>query len=143
LESQQRFANKRSKYNINRNTTEEELTEILKANKYIAYNKAWIDTPQFVRDNEELKQHILLEKYGASYDYLVLMNIRSFTKKAYDTRQKKLDDLREYYAMLCDEDDETFRGSKIWLKELDILEKSIKDGVKSQWFYGENDVKYA
>jgi hypothetical protein len=48
----------------------------------------------------------------------------------------------EERRIYLNDDEEEFLGAKIWLKEIDELEKTITDGIKSNWFYGDNDYTF-
>ena len=69
------------------------------------------------------------------------MSYRDLTQNAYEKRKKKIEELEERRIYLND-DEEEFLGAKIWLKEIDELEKTITDGINSNWFYGDNDYTF-
>jgi DNA topoisomerase-2 len=138
LKNMQRFSTEHDKYNITRKTTEVELIEIFKKNKYNIFNKTLLNNPKFTELNELIKL-ITDEKYGASYDYLLDMGYRTLTKESFDKREKQLEELEKYKKLLIDDEKNgKFRGAKVWERELDELELSIEEGKRTQWFYGEN-----
>jgi hypothetical protein len=80
-------------------------------------------------------------EHGASYDYILRMSYRDLTEESYNKRQARIEELLERKQYLID-DDGLFPGAKIWLIELDELEKTIRDGLASEWFYGDNEYTF-
>ena len=139
LKAMQKFSKTHSQSGITNRTTEEKAIEKLKELGYKIYNKSYIESPRYI-SLHLLHSYLTSDMYGASYDYLLNMNYKAFTKDAYDKRQKKIDALEERNKLLhCKE---RFTGAKIWLKELNELEKVIHEGRKSQWFYGDNNYRF-
>ncbi len=140
LKNMQKFSEKHDEYNITNKTQEETAVKILKREKYKIFNHSILDSPKFT-DVKDLIRLITSETEGANYDYILKMSYRDLTENAYLKRQKKIEELEERLVYLSD-DDGLFSGAKIWLKELDELEKAINGGIESNWFYGDNDYTF-
>jgi DNA gyrase/topoisomerase IV subunit A len=136
LEEMQRFSASYDSYNITSRTTDEVLEAILTKHKYKIFNKTLLTSPKYT-EVEKLIALITLEENGADHGYILSMTIRDTTKEASAKRQKRIDALRERQDYLAP-GDERFRGQKIWVKELDELEKVVREGLESDWFFGEN-----
>lgn len=140
LKNIQRFSIKHDSYNITKNTSEEAACAIFKEHEYVLFNHSTLESPQFT-DINMLEKMILEEKHGASYDYLLRLAYRDLTEEAYNKRVNKITELEERLKYLLD-DDSMFKGAKIWLLELDELEESITQGIKTNWRYGTNNHKF-
>ena len=140
LKQMQKFSRVHDSCGITNKISEEKACQILKSNKFPIYNKAIIVNPKF-NDVKSLKAMITQATHGASYNYLLSMSYRDLTQGAYDKRAAEITRLEERQLYLED-DDGQFPGAKIWLKELDECEKAIKEGIKSDWFYGDNVYKF-
>ena len=136
LLNMQRYSKEHDKYHITNKTTEEEAINIIRKNKYNMFNHILLESPKYTSINI-LRELITEEKHGASYDYLLNMRDRDKTEEAYKKRQEKIDELKNRLELLND-GNEKFKGSNIWLSELEELSDSIKKGIASDWFYGEN-----
>jgi len=142
LNGMQRFSREHADYKITTKTKEPELIEIIRKNKYKIFNKSMISNPRF-NSVDDLVRLITTAEHGASYEYLLSMTYRDLTEEAYSKRAKRIADLEERQALLTADDLATsFKGAKMWLRELDELEAAIAEGQKSKWFYGENDWKF-
>lgn len=137
LKEMQRFSTAHDSYHITKKTTDDEVIKILSKHKYKIFNHRLLEKPKFTVV-ELLIELITQAKHGANYDYLLEMSYRDLTESAYNKRQKRIDELEERLCYLND-DDGLFIGGRIWLAELDELEKAIKEGQTSMWFYGENE----
>jgi DNA gyrase/topoisomerase IV subunit B len=138
LREVQRFSKNHNNYNITNRTSLEKANEILESEKYIRFNYRNLSSPQFI-PVEELHNAILV--HDVSYDYLLDLGYKNLVDVACAKRDeeiKKIESLLEEYK-----DETYFKGAKIWLRELDELEKAVVDGLKSDWFYGENLFSYA
>lgn len=123
-------------YGINNKTPEEKAIAILTDEKYQTFNKTILENPKYTK-TEDLED-IILRGDKSSYNYLLDLSLRQLTKKHYEDRKKKLKELEEYLKELEDEDNNKyFKGSGVWLKELDALEETIKLGMTLGWDYGE------
>lgn len=140
LRNMQRFSKNHDNYGITNKTSEEAANAILKKEKYEIFNHTVLENPKYT-SIEVLRDTIMLEEYGASYDYILRMSYRDLTENAYNKREARIQELLERKQYLID-DDGLFVGAKIWLVELDELEKSIQDGLTSEWFYGENEYTF-
>ncbi len=136
LQNMQRFSQKHTEYGITNSMSEEKAKNILKENNYQIFNHTILDNPRYT-SIQELKDLITREDNGASYEYILRMSYRDFTKEAYNKRQKRIEELQKRQEYILD-DGGLFPGAKIWLLELDELELAITEGLKTQWFYGEN-----
>ena len=140
LQNMQRYSKNNKKYGINSEISEETAVAILKKEKFVIFNHTILENPRYT-SIEILKDLVLLEKHGASYEYILRMTVRDQTENAYKKREDRIAELLERKQYLV-EDDGLFPGSKIWLLELDELEKAIYEGLESNWFYGENNYKF-
>ena len=138
LENIQKFSKNHDKYNITNKTTEEMANKILETNSYAKFNHSILESPKFTNISEFIK---VITEIDASYDYLLRLSYRDLTANNFNKREEKI---KEYTERLKYLEDETgkFKGAKIWLKELEELENAIKQGLNSEWFYGENEVKF-
>lgn len=140
LKNQQKFSIEHDKYKITNKTPDEEAIKILKKNKYDIFNSVILNNPKFTAV-QELIELITLAKNGADYEYILKLSYRDLTETAYMKRQERINELEDRMKYLTDETG-LFPGAKIWLLELDELEASIDAGLKSNWFYGENEVNF-
>ena len=140
LKNMQKFSKLSDTYGITNKTSEAATIEILKKEKYIIFNHTILENPRFT-SVQLLKDLILLEKHGATYEYILRMTVRDLTENAYNKREARIAELLERKKYLID-DEGLFPGAKLWLVELDELEKVIHEGLASEWFYGENNYKF-
>jgi DNA topoisomerase-2 len=140
LKNMQRFSQSHDTYGITNKTAEDKANQILADNKYDILNHTVLENPKFT-SVKELIALITLPKNGASYNYLLGMSYRDLTEGAYKKRIKRLKELEDRLGYLQDETG-LFTGAKIWLHELDELEEAVTEGLKTDWFYGENVVNW-
>lgn len=140
LRNMQKFSKNHDKYGITNKTSEETAEGILEGEKYDIFNVTLLENPRFT-EVRLLKEMIISKEYGASYDYILRMSYRDLTENAYAKREAKIAELLERRKYLLD-DGGLFQGAKIWLIELAELETAINEGLKSQWFYGENEYRF-
>ncbi len=140
LQNMQKFSKNHDNYGITNKTSEDTANEILKKEKYAIFNHTVLENPRYT-SIETLKDIILLAEHGASYDYILRMSYRDLTENAFKKREARIAELLERKQYLID-DDGLFMGAKIWLVELDELEKAIQEGLASEWFYGENEYTF-
>lgn len=138
LKNIQRFSEKHDEYGITKNTKDEEAINILNKEKYKKFNHKLIESPRFTNINDLIR---LITIEDASFDYILELSYRDLTEPAYIKRQKRIKELEERLLFLRD-DNGMFTGAKIWLKELEELEKAINEGIASNWFYGENEYNF-
>jgi hypothetical protein len=136
LLNMQKYSKEHDKYHITNKTTEEKAISIIKENGYQMFNHTLLENPKYTSINI-LNELITKEEYGASYDYLLNMRDRDKTEETFLKRQEKINELKDKLNLLSDKN-EKFKGSNIWLKELEELNEAIKKGIASDWFYGEN-----
>ena len=141
LKCMQRFSREHDKYSITKNTSEEKFIKLLCDEKYQIYNKSMLENPKYT-DLHLLRNYILEEKYGASYDYIMNMTYKDLTKEAYNKREEMIKELLDRLKYLTN-DEGMFKGANIWLKELEELKEVINIGIKTQWQFGENDYIHA
>jgi DNA topoisomerase-2 len=140
LENIQRFSSQHDSFNITKDTEESQTIQILHDNNYDIFNHKLLESPQFTLVNK-LVSLITDKNYGADYKYLINLRYRELQKKPYEDRAKKIQELRERLKYLT-EDMGLFVGAKIWLCEIDELEKAVDEGVKTGWKYGEDEYRY-
>lgn len=140
LQNMQNFSKGHDSYGITNKTSEEKANIILKQHKYDIFNHTILENPRYTTI-DILRDSIILEEYGASYEYILSMTYRDLTENAYDKRRERIEKLLERKQYLID-DDGLFAGAKIWLLELDELEVAIQTGLASEWFYGENEYTF-
>ena len=140
LKNMQKFSKEHDNYGITNKISEEEASNILAKNKYKIFNRIVLENPKFTSIKELIKL-ITNAEHGADYDYLLRMSYRDLTEGAYNKRSDRIKELEERLLYLSD-DTGRFKGSKIWLHELDELEESVKIGIKTGWFYGENEYQF-
>lgn len=140
LKNQQRFSKEHDNFKITNKTKYAVAEEILKTNKFNIFNLSLLNSPKYT-SVKELIYLITSAEAGAGYDYLLNMSYRDLTEEAYLRREKKIKELEDRQKYLID-DNEAFKGAKIWEVELNELEQSIKTGMESQWFYGTNLYSY-
>jgi DNA topoisomerase-2 len=111
---------------------------ILEKGNYNKINTTLLDRPGFT-PVEELKYKILNEK--ASFDYLLETRDIDKLDHAIKARNAKLEKLIQKLNELNEQAQEgKFPGAKIWLNELDQLEKIIKMGFETNWKFGDTRV---
>ena len=136
LQNMQRFTEKHASYEIKK-LSEDQFCELLAAEKYEIFNSAMINNPKYT-EIKELINMITKAKFGATYKYITDARYNEFTETGVKKRNKRIAELQERRNYLID-DTGAFPGAKIWLLELDELEKAIKFGLETNWTYGEND----
>lgn len=135
LKNQQRFSDNYNSYKITKMTSIDQIVSILTENKYDTFNKSMLDNPQYTELNQ-LRDMIC--SINANYEYLLKMDSYAFAEEGYLKRAKKIEELEQRQKYLKDNNG-LFKGAKIWEIELDELEKNIKEGVKTNWSYGEQN----
>jgi DNA topoisomerase-2 len=140
LRNVQRFNREHDKYKITNKTAEEEAIEILSVNKYDIFNQTILENPRFT-SVKELIALITKAELGASYEYLLKISYRELTEGAYAKREKRIKELEDRMNILAD-DSGAFIGAKMWLSELDELEKVIEIGIETAWLFGDADYKF-
>jgi len=108
--------------------------EILSQHKLDRFDSALLDSPKYT-PYDELEQRVLYGK-NSSYGYLLATTDAGKLTSAIAARAEKLVKLKEelkLYQMRAQEG--RFYGARIWLDELDQLEKVIKLGQATEWQY--------
>lgn len=141
LENMQRFSREHETYHITSKTPEEEFIAILTKNKYDIFNHTLLESPEYTPVDMLIKL-ITWAEHGASYEYILRIPYRDLTREAVERRQKRIDELKKKQKFLDTEKTAVFLGANSWLAELDELEAEIKEGLKTNWLYGENEVVY-
>ena len=139
------FTINHQKYNITPKTKEEDVDKILIQNKFDTFNSALLHNPKYtsVADLEKLIINNTTE--NTSYDYLIRLSYRDMIEDACKKRENQLKDLDEKLKDLLADSNEsanTFKGKNTWLKELNELENTIKEGIESGWSYGKDKAKF-
>lgn len=140
LENMQRFSSEHDSLDITKKTKLTTAISKLSKAKYDVFNHTLLENPRFT-NLKELVELITEEKHGASYTYLLRMGYFELVEEGYNKRAKQIEDLKDRLRYLQDDED-MFVGAKIWLKELDELETSIRKGIETKWFYGENNYNF-
>ena len=139
-----RFTVEQDSYGITNKTPESKFIEILRQNKYDAFNKSLLFNPEYTPIKE--LEALILNHKDASYEYIVNLTYRQLLEEACQKRSDELIDLKQKLEEAlsdCLVDEKKFIGQKTWLKELDVLEKIIDHGVTKGWAYKKNKPKFA
>ncbi len=132
LENIVRFSEERDKLGIKNSTPEKEFNEILEKKKYDKFNKTLLLSPKYTKV-EDLES-MIINGENCSYEYIISLTYRSLLAEANSKRKEELEQEKKKLEELLDDcQDETFKGKKQWLKELNDLEKIIDEGIKKGW----------
>lgn len=107
---------------------------ILSDNKFIKINKTNLLTPKYIK-LENLKKMIFEE--NASYEYIYGINFNMTSKEEIKKWQEKIDDAEKKLEEL-----KNTTAKKLWLEDLDKLEKIVDLGQKTKWTYGHKKHKF-
>jgi hypothetical protein len=118
-----KLAGKTKEYCVNK------LTEM----NYTMLNKSHIQNPEFT-ELSNLEEYFTI---NASYDYLLSMSDLNRLKEPNDNRRIKLKEYIDELKELTIED-VYFKGSSIWLKEIEEAEKIIYHGININWNYNDS-----
>ena len=132
LENIIRFVENHETYNLSK-ISDNEADKILSKYKYTKLNKSIIESPRLIK-NKDLENSII---NNTNYDYLLNMSYRKMNDTNYNNYKNKLkeeNDLYTYYS-------QTDIYKKIWIEEINLLQKNMKEGLKSG-FYNENNKKF-
>jgi DNA topoisomerase-2 len=127
-----RFMNKEATYKWTTNTTLDVMRATLEEAKYDKINEGLLKSPKYTLTTELEK--LILHSSGATYTYL--LSLSNIDKSATNSKRRKeqLADKQKQLAELeASITRDTFVGASIWLQELDVLEKIIDCGLRSQW----------
>lgn len=134
-----KFAANMKKYGISSDTTIEQIIDILKREKYDIINHTLLNNPLYT-DVKDLENKIINEPW-ASYDYILNMNSRDVSEQENTKRMQKVIQLMRDIVELKTTDNMQ-PGAKIWLKELDELEETVRLGFTVGWSYGDDEVLF-
>ena len=140
LRNIQRFSKVHSNYKLNKDSTVEEFEERLASDGYKIFNETLLNNPNYTSIPDLIKS-ITEKKYSADYNYIIGLRYHELLDKAYEAREKQLQKLltrREYIH----NETGSFIGAKMWIYELDELEKSLKEGLKTNWYYGSDEYHF-
>lgn len=112
-----------------------EMIENLSSRKYAKLDHVKLKSPDFIK-NEDLVKAIL-ESPNASYDYLLNLSDHMKSQENLDKLKDERDKLKNTRLTY---DNEKFVGANVWLDELDLLEKNIVTGMRTEWKYDKYDV---
>jgi DNA topoisomerase-2 len=133
LENIIRFVKEKDSMNITNKTSEDDFNKILSKNKFLQFNKTILDKPGFNK-TDDLENLVLNE--DASYNYIINLTYKNMLKDSNIKREveliKKKEELEELLLDYNTEGD-SFIGQKTWLRELQILEPIVLNGVKNGW----------
>lgn len=135
LENMQRFSREHSVIKVGNSTPEEVFVRKLTEHKYTKLNVSLLNNPRYTEVDVLEKE---ITEISVSYDYIMGMAYRDLTTQAYKKRTAEIEKLRERILILQDPTAK-FKGSSIWLTELDELEAVIKKGLATDWTYGQHD----
>jgi DNA topoisomerase-2 len=144
LENIIRFTKTHQKYNITPKTSDDAVNELLVDHKYDTFNEALLLNPKYTKVSE-LAGLIINNSDGCSYEYLIKLSYRDMMESACKRREDQLSEHKEKLKELMDDDGsdkKLFKGCKTWLKELDLVESAIADGIKLGWSYGKDSARF-
>jgi hypothetical protein len=144
LENIIRFTKNHQKYNITPKTSAEVVDKLLVDHKYDTFNEFLLLNPKYTKVSE-LADLIINNSDGCSYEYLIKLSYRDMMEGACERRKTQLTELKEKLKDLTDDDGsdkKMFKGGKTWLKELDLVESAIVDGIKLGWSYGKDTARF-
>lgn len=141
LENIIRFSEERDKLGIKNSTPEKEFNSILEKKKYDKFNKTLLISPKYTKV-EDL-ENMIINGDKCSYEYIISLTYRSLLAEANIKRKEELDlEKKKLDELLDDCQDESFKGKKQWLKELEELEKIIEEGVVKGWNTQKNKPRF-
>jgi len=131
LENQVRYADNYTSYNLSGKSSSA-ANNILKDNNYIALNKSHIESPAYT-ELDELEAYFTID---ADYKYLLRLTDEDRLDVPNQDRRKKLEEYKNELIELQMEN-KYFKGSDLWLKEIQIAETVIDEGLRTNWTFGE------
>lgn len=134
-ESVQRFSQNYDAYGFNKKTSIDTIVAKLTEEKYPIFDEAAVHNPKLT-DVDKIRQFATSAEHGASYKYLYTLSLNELLDAAFEKRAKKITDAKEYLATLA-ASSTYFSGSDIWIAELQHLESVIREGIKTNWRFGE------
>jgi DNA topoisomerase-2 len=132
LENIIRFIENHETYNLSK-LSDDKADKILLKNKYDKLNKSIIESPGLIK-NENLEKSIIED---SNYDYLLNLSYRRMNDTNYNSYKKKLQEEKEQFTYY----NQPNIYKSIWINEIDLLYKNMKDGLKSS-FYNEDNKKF-
>lgn len=112
------------------------MEQYLRDNDYARIDRSVVTNPGFIA-NSEIRERAL-EGTGATYAYLIDLRDRDKTAEAlckYEDKLAKL--MREREDVVARLRAGPFRGSRLWLDELDALMKVYREGAATSWTFGD------
>lgn len=107
---------------------------ILATHKFVRFNKTTLFQPRYIPVNQ-LENAVLVK--NASYDYIYHITQEMMLNKAVTKRQQKLKEMKDRLKEL---QETTYQ--KLWLNELDELEKIVKEGIRTRWLFEDSNFKW-
>lgn len=143
LENIIRFTHSHQKYNITPKTKIDKVNQILSENNYDTFNSSMLTNPKYV-EVEQLESLIINNEDCTSYDYLIKLSYKDMIESACKKRDKTLAEYKQKLKDLLTDngDSDIFKGGNTWLKELDELDKTVKEGMEKGWSYGKDVAKF-
>jgi DNA topoisomerase-2 len=136
-----KFTKNHQKYNITPKTKIEDVEALLKKNMYDTFNHTLLTNPKYTKIDE--MKGLIMNGNSTTYEYLLKLTYRDMIEDACKKRKTKL---AEYEKKLNDLEDDNgadiFKGAKTWLKELELAEAAIVDGMTLGWDYGKDKMKF-
>lgn len=125
------------KYNL-AGASRSKVDSCLDEEKYIMINKAHLEHPPNTIAIDKLEEYILEDK---SYDYLLRLCDLDRLDKPNKARKEKLKELKKQYDDIT-LNEGPFKGSHIWLREIDNVTDVIHNGITNGWGFGEDEYRY-
>jgi hypothetical protein len=132
LENIIRFIENHETYNLSK-LSDDKADIILIKNKYIKLNKSVIESPGLIK-NDNLEK--LITEDG-NYDYLLNLSYRRMNDTNYNNYKKRLEEEKEQFKYY----NQPNIYKTIWINEIELLHKNMKEGLKSS-FYNEENKKF-
>ena len=141
-EAKNKFARNYIGYKLT-NKSDEVWEKKLVVEKYTRYCSAIIENPKFT-PVDKIIYEATENKETISFGYIYDMNQRSLQTGAINRRETEIENLREKLSGLDipEKKWKYFKGARLWLDELDAIQKVIERGTTDGWGSGEPKVVY-
>lgn len=132
-----KFVEDHSKYNFSI-LDEDTAIGLLRADKFIMFNKSLLDNPEFTPIDE--MESRICNSAGTSYNYLFAVGPKQRMEEARIARAKKLKELEDLYNHIISDN----IIKQTWLEELKELDIIITKGTTDDrgWLHSERKVKF-
>lgn len=112
----------------------------LEDNNYIKYNESIIINPKYT-PIDKIIYFAKEDPEGISYDYIYSLRQTDIMNESIIKREEEIKKLGKELTALTNKW-KNFKGDRLWLSELDELEKIIKKGITLGWGYNEGTIVY-